>query len=167
MSEVDPKDRVIAGIEAERKLWRDLVDEVGTGRVDEPGPMGEWTFKDLASHLLGWRNRTIARLEAAAAGGPEPTPAWPADLTDDDDINLWMRQQDLHRSPDTVLRDIDESYGRLAKAIEALPAELIVDPNAFRWLEGESLAETELFGHLHDEHEPSIREWIATRAAVV
>ena len=27
--------------------------------MTEPGPMGEWTFKDLAAHLLGWRERTI------------------------------------------------------------------------------------------------------------
>jgi hypothetical protein len=30
-------------------------------------------------------------------------------------------------------------------------------------MEGESLAETDLFGHLHDEHMPSIRAWLATR----
>jgi hypothetical protein len=31
-------------------------------------------------------------------------------------------------------------------------------------MEGESLAETDLFSHVHDEHMPSIRAWLATRA---
>jgi hypothetical protein len=30
-------------------------------------------------------------------------------------------------------------------------------------MKGESLAETDLFSHLYDEHMPSIREWLTTR----
>jgi hypothetical protein len=163
VTEADPKDRVLGRIEHERHLWRDLVDEVGEDRMDEPGPMGDWTFKDLASHLLGWRNRSIARYEAAAAGQPEPPAPWPAELDGDDNINPWIRDQHQNRSAREVLDDVDQSYVRLARAIEALPVEMVVEPNVFPWLEGESVAQVDLFGHLHDEHEPSIREWLATR----
>ena len=62
----DPRDALVADCEREREAWRALVDEVGVDRMTEPGPMGPWSFKDLAAHLLGWRDRTIARLEAAA-----------------------------------------------------------------------------------------------------
>ena len=55
------------------------------------------------------------------------------------------------------------SYERLANAIAALPEDLVTRRDAFPWMEGESLAETNLFGHLHDEHMPSIRAWIATQ----
>ena len=164
MTEDDPKDRVLQRIEAERALWRDMVEEVGEDRMEEPGPMGDWTFKDLASHLLGWRNRSIARYEAAAAGRPEPAPPWPADLEGDDEVNPWIREQHLNRPVREVLDDVDQSYVRLAKAIDSLPVEMVVEPDVFPWLEGESVAQVELFGHLHDEHEPSIREWLATRA---
>ena len=75
MADSRAKADALARIDAERRYWRDLVAEVGEDRMDEPGPMGEWTFKDLAAHLLGWRQRTIARLEAAAAGEREPAPA--------------------------------------------------------------------------------------------
>ena len=47
----------------------------------------------------------------------------------------------------------------------ALPEDVVGDPDAFGWLGGESLAETDLFGHLHDEHLPSIRDWLAARPA--
>lgn len=60
VTEADPKDRVLARIEAERAAWRKLVEEVGEDGTEEPGPMGEWTFKDLASGLRIWRNRMIA-----------------------------------------------------------------------------------------------------------
>lgn len=163
MAEEDPKDRVLGRIEEERALWRHLVDQVGEDRMDEPGPMGDWSFKDLASHLLGWRNRSIGRYEAAAAGRPEPTPPWPAALEDDDQINAWFHERDASRAARDVLEDVDQSYVRLARAIDSLPEEMVVEPDVFPWLEGASIAEVDLFGHLHEEHEPSIREWLATR----
>ena len=92
----------LAAIRADQRFWRDLAAEVGPGRYAEPGPMGEWSFGDMAGHLLGWRKRTIARLEAAARGEPEPAPPWPAAMDDamDDDatINAWIHEQHAGRS---------------------------------------------------------------------
>jgi hypothetical protein len=163
LTDGDPRATVIARIAAERLLWRDLVAEVGEDRMNEPGPMGAWTFKDLASHLLGWRQRMIARIEAAAEGRPEPPTPWPSDLEGDDAINPWIRARDLDRQLRDVLDDIDGSYERLARAVSSLPEELVTRAGVFPWLEGDALAETELFGHLHDEHEASIRAWLASR----
>ena len=163
MTDTGARDRLVANIEAERASWADLVGEIGEDRMTEPGPMGEWTFKDLSAHLLGWRDRTIARLEAAAEGRPEPRAPWPAELDDDDSINDWIHERNRHRTVREVLDDIDRSYERLANAIAALPDETVTDPDAFPWLDGQALADRELFGHLHDEHEPSIRAWLATR----
>ena len=80
MAGSDPRTHVLDRIEREHEAWRALVEEVGRDRMTEPGPMGEWSFKDLAAHLLGWRQRTVARFEAAAAGREEPKPPWPEDL---------------------------------------------------------------------------------------
>ena len=163
MTEMDTRGRLVAHIEAERAWWANLVEEVGEGRMNEPGPMGEWTFKDLAAHLLGWRDRTIARLEAAADGREAPPPPWPSGLDDDDPINAWFQARSDGRSVRAVLDDVDRSYERLANAIAALPEDMVTRRDALPWMDGESLAETKLFGHLHDEHMPSIRAWLATR----
>ena len=50
------------------------------------------------------------------------------------------------------------------QAERALWTDLVTRPDAFPWLDGTALADAELFGHLHDEHEPSIRAWLAERA---
>src|SRR5688572_16209065 len=104
MSEADARTRVIANIQAERVLWARLVNEIGEDRMTEPGPMGGWTFKDLASHLLAWRDRTIARLEAVAVGREEPPNPWPAELGDDEDdpVNAWIHEG----TRDRPLRDV-------------------------------------------------------------
>jgi hypothetical protein len=163
VNQADLRARVIARIEAERVFWGDLVAEVGVDRMIEPGPMGEWTFKDLAGHLLGWRERTLGRLEAAAGGIKPPPPPWPADLEGDDPINDWIHDRYRDRSVEAVLAEMDRSYERLAHAVATLPDDILTRPEALPWLGDESFVETDLFSHLHDEHMPSVRAWLATR----
>jgi len=76
------RDRLVAHVRDVQARWRQLVTDVGEDRMEQPGAMGDWTFKDVASHLTGWRRRTILRLTAAGRGEPEPPNPWPADLGD-------------------------------------------------------------------------------------
>lgn len=153
-------------IRADGRFWRELVAEVGRERMHEPGPMGEWTFKDLAAHLAAWRNTRIPMIEAAVRGEPFPSPPWPAELASDDyeAINAWFQERDRDRSLDDVLDDYDRSFERLAVAIEALPDDVAHDPNALPWTEGAAAAvDIDFTEHLHSEHVPSVRAWLEGR----
>lgn len=161
------KGEVLAAIDREREAWETLLAEVGEARMLEPGAMGDWTFKDLVAHLSGWRARSIARIEAAGRGEPDPAPPWPAELeTDDDAVNDWIYQQNADRLLGVVVDESRETYARLSEAIQLLPEERLNDPAAFPWLEGQALGPAivggDYFGHLHEEHEPAIRAWLAT-----
>ena len=125
--------------------------------------MGAWTFKDLAAHLLGWRERSIARLQAVAAGQPDPPPPWPTWMDDDDTINGWIQERSDGRSTRDVLDAVDASYDALAAALGALPPEILDDPQGIPWLDGTAAVDVDWLSHLHEEHLPSIREWLATR----
>lgn len=155
---------MLAAIDRERVSWEALLAEVGEGRMLEPGPMGEWSFKDLTAHLTGWRARTLQRLEAAANGQPEPDPAWPANLTTDDEINDWIHAVNKDRLVGEVIAESRESYARLAEIVQRLPDEALYDPAYFPWLEGEALGPQIVLGglssHLHEEHEAEIRRWL-------
>lgn len=159
------KDQMIAAIRADREFWRSLVDEVERDRMTEPGPMGDWTFKDLAAHLAGWRNYRIEQFEAASRGDPTPPPPWPAELDDDDRINAWIQQASAGRPLDDVLADYDSTFDRLADVLETIPEDVLADPRAFSWTGGEPLLDGDFTSHLHDEHLPSIREWLARAAS--
>ena len=154
------KAELVATIRADRDFWRSLVAEVGRHRMDEPGPMGDWTFKDLAAHLAGWRSYRVAVLEAAGRDEPEPPTPWPADMDDDDPINDWINEESQARSLDDVLDEYDNSFERLAAALDALPESTIADPDAFPWTEGEALGDIDFTNHLHKEHLPAIRAWL-------
>lgn len=155
------RDELVQQIHAERAAWHALLAETGEDRMEQPGPMGDWTFKDLTAHLLGWRERTIARIEAGPGGNP-PTP-WPASMETDDEINAWIHAQHRDRPLRDVLADEDRSYERFATLIETMPEADLLTPGRFDWMEGKALADGDFFGHLHEEHEPSIREWLRTR----
>ena len=120
--------------------------------------MGPWSFKDLAAHLTGWRERTIRRLEAQP--GLEPPPPWPADLTEDDAINRWIYERNRDRPLRAVLDEADQSFVRLAAAIGALPAGELSTPGRFAWMDGRPLSEGDFFGHFHEEHEGPVRAWL-------
>jgi len=159
------RDEQIAAIRADQRFWRDIAAEVGEGRYALPGPMGEWSFGEMAGHLLGWRKRTIARLEAFARGEPAPPDPWPAGLDDDDAVNDWIRAQHRDRSPVQLVSDYDASYDRLVAIIEALPEAKLTRPvpDAIPGNE-EALVEIDFTGHLHDEHVPAVRAWLARGA---
>ena len=127
--------------------------------------MGEWSFGDMAGHLLGWRNRTINRLEAFARGEPDPPDPWPADLDDDDRVNDWIHDQHVDRSPAQLVGDYDASYDRLVAIIEAIPDDKLMGTvrDAIPGIEG-AVVDVDFTGHLHDEHVPSVRDWLAEHA---
>ena len=66
----------------------------GRARSDaRAGPMGEWTFKDMTSHLAAWRNTRIPMIEAIGRGEPVPSTPWPVAMNGDfDAINDWFHR---------------------------------------------------------------------------
>ena len=159
------KSEQIAAIQADQQFWRDLAAEVGPDRYAEPGPMGDWSFGDMAGHLVGWRDRTLARLEAFSRGEPDPPNPWPAELDDaakrddDDSINAWIREHHAHRSPAKLVGDYDASYDRLVAIIDTMPDAKLNDPDAISCV-GAALVDVDFTGHLHDEHLQSVRTWL-------
>ncbi|CAN5734684.1 hypothetical protein BH20CHL3_BH20CHL3_06060 [soil metagenome] len=164
MADSGLKQRALMQVDVERAGWQALVAEVGAERMSELGPMGEWSFKDLTSHLTGWRGYSISRLEAALRGeGDAPFP-WPPVLDTDDEINQWIYDTEKDRPLADVLTGFDATFARLRAVVEEMPEEMLIDPNAFPWMEGESLGSALVsgfyFDHWRGEHEPTVRAWL-------
>lgn len=125
--------------------------------------MGVWTFGDLAGHLLGWRNRTIARLEAAARGEPDPLPNEPDTDAEVDAENVAIRESHAGRAAAELVDAYTDSYDRLIRALDAMPESALKDRDAFAWTEGDPLIDIPFTGHLHEEHVPDVRAWLDGR----
>jgi hypothetical protein len=158
------REEALAVFDAARRENQDFLATIPRERMTEPGATGHWTVKDVIAHTTGWRNRFIAQLEAIAAGQPEPPAPWPAELTEDDDVNAWIYEQHRDEPLDDVLAGWDSSFDRLRAAFVALPDEVLYDPNYFSWAEGTPLIEVlpkTYMGHFNEEHEPVLRAWLA------
>ena len=88
---------------------------------------------------------------------------------DVDAINAWFQKQSEEKLLGEVLNESRESYARLAEAVQQLPDEALTDTSYFAWTEGQALGDAivsgDFFGHLRDEHESAIRQWLATRSS--
>jgi hypothetical protein len=156
------KPEFLSGLREEYQQWEALLDQIGEARMDEPGAAADWSIKDIVAHLTGWRRRTVARLQAAQRGEPEPPSYWPAHLQTDDEINAWIYETNRGRSVREVLDDSDQVFQQLLAAIEALPDKVLREPaRHLPWLEAESIKPGDFFGHFHEEHEPDMRAWLA------
>jgi Protein of unknown function (DUF1706) len=155
-------------LERAQGTWEAIVAEVGDAGMDRSGAAGDWTFKDVAGHLNGWRERTVDRLEAAARDAAQPPPPWPDDLSDETDegveaINRWIYERNRHRPAAAILAESREQFRRMRVAVEAIPEDDLVTPGRFPWLGGTPLSAVldGSFGHLYEEHEPAIRVWLS------
>jgi len=156
---------LLAQLRSENEGWEGLLAEIGEDRMDEPGVAGAWSIKDIVAHLAAWRRRTVGRLEAVANGQPEPTPQWPADLHDDDEINAWFHTRDRNKSVRETLAESRRVFEQLASAIGKLPEDALDDPARFPWMEGTPMTGATLFGHFHTEHEADMRAYLSRQPA--
>src|SRR5262245_31918389 len=132
------KTELVTGLQEEYRSWQGLLDQIGPDRMDQPGVAGDWSIKDIVAHLTGWRRRTVARIQAAQHGDPEPPPPWPAQLQTDDEINAWIYETNKKKPVPEVLDDSHQVFEQLLAAIECLPNQVFMDTERYLpWL-GES-----------------------------
>lgn len=156
-------------IDQEREAWEEMVAAAERLGMEKPGCAGAWSFKDVAGHLNGWRSRTVDRLETAARDESPPPLPWPKTADEDTDegieaINTWMYQRNRDRPAAEIIEETREQFQRMRSAVELMSEETLITPGRFPWLDGEPLCAIleGSFGHLHEEHEPSIRAWLAS-----
>jgi enoyl-CoA hydratase/carnithine racemase len=63
--------------------------------------------------------------------------------------------------------DLKDQYRRIRDAVEAIANETLTEPGRFPWLDGAALSAVVAGSceHLHDEHEPALRAWLANRSS--
>lgn len=155
------KAKLLADLHREQEQWEALLNQIGETRMDQPDVAGGWSIKDIVAHLTGWRQRTVARLQAAQRGEDDVAVPWPSHLQTDDEINAWLYEANRDRSVHEVLDDSRQVFQQLVAVIEALPEAELLDPQRFPWMQGELLTAEALFGHFHEEHEQDMRAWLA------
>jgi hypothetical protein len=166
MSKRPTKGKLIDWARRERAGWELLLADVGEAHMNEPGPMGGWTFRDLLAHLMVWQQYAQAPLEQALLGEC-PAPPWPADLNPEQDQNrinqiIYERTRDLPWP--ALLSEARAIWMQLEDGLFALSEAALIEPHHFTWTNGEPLGPMvirEVVAHYHQDHEVAVRMWLA------
>lgn len=164
---------LLARIDDERTWWDNTLDQARTKGLEKVGVTDKWSFKDLVGHINGWQRRTLDRIAAGINGAPMPQSPWPAefDAIEDEDVavetvNDWIYQQNRDRSAADVIAESGGQWDELRALVASAPEAALNDASRFPTFEGQSLAQAiqsgELFSHIHEEHGPMIRDWLAS-----
>jgi hypothetical protein len=155
----ESKQQLLERVRQERASWQAILVQVSEGRMNVPGAMGDWTFKDTVAHLTTWWRREVARLSAAQRGERPPDHPPQNEVSV---INQWIYLTNRDRPLDDVLRDAQAVWQQLEEGLATTPERVLAQ--CFDWLEGRALGSgivDDFVLHLHEEHEPLIRAWLA------
>jgi hypothetical protein len=78
-------------------------------------------------------------------------------------INDWLYHTNRDRPLKDVLRDAQAVWQQFEAALQAMSERDLAEPGRFAWLDGQALGPQSVdnfLGHLREEHEPLIREWL-------
>lgn len=111
----------------EHRQWEALLSRIGPAHMDQAGVNGDWSFKDLISHLVPDELRNIANLRASLRNVPEPPPPWPVHMQTDDEINAWIYETNHERPLRQILDESHEMFPQLFTVVHELPDDVRID----------------------------------------
>jgi len=159
------KSELLNWLQEQVQQWETFLEQIDPAHMDQPGVNGDWSMKDIVTHLTGWNRWLVVRLHAAQRGEAEPLPPWPASLQAEDDINAWIYESNRGRSVREVLDESHQTLQQLLATIESLPDDIRierVEPAFYLvWLGDQRFPAGEFFDHFRDDHEPDVRAWLA------
>jgi len=153
------KDELIEVLENEREAFLNLLEDLSDEQMEQPGVSGDWSIKDILSHLIAWETETI-RLLWQARQGEKPT------TLHFHSISLEKSNQKIYAETHNrellrVLSDFSSVRKQTIRRIETFSDGELEDPLIYAWLEGKPLWEwiaQDTFQH-EQEHSASIQEW--------
>ncbi len=154
------KPKLLESIQSGYGSFKGLLAEIDREQMCRPGAVGKWSVKDTVAHIVVHEQRMIQWMEERLCGG-DPTLPQPYDMPEAElnKLNEQIYQENLNRTLDDVLLDLDKTHAEALRLVEKSQAEDILDPNRFRLQGGEPLWEAiaaNTFWH-YEEHGRDIR----------
>ncbi len=149
MSKQKLLDKLESTWSAFRASWEGLSPE----QMEQPGVAGEWSVKDILAHVTTWEEESLKHLPLIAAG--ERPGQYRQLYGGIDAFNAQMAAAKQGLTLAEVLRQLDETHGRLVDYVDAAPYSQFNSKTRCRRRLGWD-------SYLHyPHHELAIREWRA------
>ncbi len=115
------------------KAWTALKESyagLSDSQLIEPGIMGDWSVRDILAHVTTWEEEALKYLPLINEGGRPPR--YSVKYGGIDAFNAQMTQQKRSLSLLEVLRQLDETHGRLVDYVRNAPDEQFTQETRFR-----------------------------------
>ncbi|MEK6572795.1 MAG: ClbS/DfsB family four-helix bundle protein [Chloroflexota bacterium] len=153
------KSELISTLEASRKTLLVTIDGLSDEEMTRPGAMGDWSVKDLLSHLTAWEAELVTMLAQARQGKKPPFADVSSSQTDA--LNAQWHNETKDRPLERVLIDFHGVRKQTVKQVESFSDEELNDPKLYKWLKDSPLWKwiaNETFEH-EAEHTEQIIQW--------
>jgi hypothetical protein len=121
----------------------------------EAGVVEEWSVKEVLAHVTTWEAEALKHLPHILAG--ETPPRYSVTYGGVDAFNALMTEQKRALTLAEVLRQLDETHGRLVAYVSDAPEELLTTETRFR-----RRIRLDTYGHYRG-HAQMIAKWRARR----
>jgi hypothetical protein len=160
------KDHILTAMREQLERWEDLLGELSEEQIITPRFDLDWSIKDVMTHLWGWQQISIARMEAGLHDREPQFPEWVNELG-----KVW--EEDANRTNDRIhelnhLKAWSEMYEnwrngylRLLEAGNGISERDLLDGDRYPWLGGYSLAFILVASYEHhQEHYEKLTAWL-------
>ncbi len=160
------QDHILTALSEQFNHWEELLASMSEEQITAPDLPSDWSLKDNIAHLLAWRQRSIARLEAARFDREPEFPKWLPGLEPDAEgntaqTNVWIYETYREQPWSTIHQDWQAGFLRLLELGGAIPERDLLDASRYPWLAGHPLAFILIasYDH-HQEHLEKLLAWL-------
>jgi hypothetical protein len=157
------KDEIFEALEDEREKFLDSIEGLSDEAMQEPGVIGEWSVKDILSHLIAWEAELVKLLWQARQGIQPSSVHFSSKSADE--LNAAWFEEFLARPLDRILADFLAVRKQTKRRVDAFSEIDFNDPLRYGWLNEFPLwtwVANDSFKH-EAEHAAQIRLWRARK----
>jgi hypothetical protein len=160
------KKHILTALKEEFNHWEELLASLSSNQISVLRVLGEWSTKDVITHLWAWQQISIARVEAALLNREPEFPKWVADLESDWENDADRTNSRTHEifqklSWSKIHQDWRKGFLQFLELGEEISEKDLLDSGRYPWLDGYSLADILLasYDH-HQEHLEKLVDWL-------
>ena len=164
------QEHILAALEEQFIRWEGLLASLSTEQITTPRFDLDWSIQDVVTHLWGWQQISIARMNAGVLNREPAFPDWLTSFQPNwdenaDQTNAWIYKNFHHRSWDEAHQNWREGFLRLLDLGGLVSERDLLDGDKYPWLKGYSLAFVLVASYMHhQEHLEKLTAWLQKHA---
>jgi len=133
MAKPASKEDLLKEIDIERKKLEDFLAAIPADTLAHKKVVGEWTTKDVISHLIAWEQMVILWVKSGYEGKVFPVPAEGFKWSELPALNDKIFRDHKDEPLDVVMQKFHDSHRQIVDLLKSLPEKDLFTPGLQKW----------------------------------